>query len=94
MTLDSIIDHYRHGRITSTHAAHEVAHMVPCDNFDGIMSALPESVMASLLELVAEYQPNNMISFGTATDPGPERISYIQEWINRHRPIPKSSIAN
>jgi hypothetical protein len=84
MTIETLLEYYEEGRMTSHAVAVSAINLVDPSSVNAVMRALPEKIKLEVLEYAVKYRPNKMISINLET-PSPESIECVKRYFQEHR---------
>lgn len=85
MTMNNLVQMYKRGAITAHHLIVECLQMIDPASPDPILSALPPEVFGQLVQFVAQYRADQMVTnYGGI--PTEDQVMAAADWIQRAHP--------
>jgi hypothetical protein len=92
--MNSLVTMYRKGAITADHLVVECLNMIDPEDPAPVLGALPDEILARMLDLARSYRPNDMVTnYGVL--PAIDQVQAARRWIESTRnPVGSRSVSN
>jgi hypothetical protein len=92
--MNSLVTMYRKGMITADHLVVECLNMIDPEDPALVLGALPDEILARMLDLVRSYRPDGMVTnYGIL--PAIDQIEAARRWIESTRnPVGSRSVSD